>query len=107
MENYSIRQLSKISGYSGITLTRIKDYWLEQNPQEVCDYSQIHYLIFDATYFHKEGCLLNLMEAASQRIIAHLYVKKESFKETYPWFLSLKQQGLTLSILLPMENDLC
>ena len=94
MENYSIRQLSQISGYSGITLTRIKNYWLEQSPREAFDYDQMHYLIFDATYFHKDGCLLNLMEAASQRIIAHLYVKKESFKEAYPWFLSLKQQGL-------------
>lgn len=99
MESYSIRQLSKLSGYSGITLTRIKDYWLEQNPQEVCDYSKIHYLIFDATYFHKEGCLLNLMEAVSQRIVAHRYVKKESFKDTYPWFLSLQQQGLTPRVI--------
>lgn len=94
MESYSIRQLSQISGYSSITLTRIKDYWLEQSPEEAFDYTQIHYLIFDATYFHKDGCLMNLMEAASQRIIAHLYVKKESFKETYPWLLSLRQQGL-------------
>jgi transposase-like protein len=94
MENYSIRQLSKISGYSGITLTRIKDYWLEQSPKETYDYSKMHYLIFDATYFHKDGCLLNLMEAPRQRIIAHQYVNKESFKEAYPWFLSLKQQGL-------------
>jgi transposase-like protein len=57
------------------------------------------YLIFDATYFHKGGCLLNLMEAASQRIVAHLYVNKESFKETYPWFLSLKQQGLSPKVI--------
>ena len=64
MENYSIRQLSKISGYSGITLTRIKDYWLEQSPKEVFNYGEIHYLVFDATYFHKDGCLLNLMEAS-------------------------------------------
>jgi len=94
MENYSIRQLSQISGYSGITLTRIKDYWLEQSPKEVFGYGEVHYLVFDATYFHKNGCLLNLMEAASQRIIAHLYVNKESFKEAYPWFISLKLKGL-------------
>ena len=95
MESYSIRQLSNISGYHRITLTRIKDYWLEQSPKEVFNYSEMLYLVFDATYFRKDGCLLNLMEAASQRIIAQLYVKKESFKEAYPWFMSLKQQGLT------------
>jgi hypothetical protein len=93
-ESYSIRQLSKLSGYSSISLTRIKDYWLERNPKEVFTYDKTHYLIFDATYFHKDGCLLNLMNAEDQRIIAHLYVQKESFKETYPWFLNLRQQGL-------------
>lgn len=34
------------------------------------------------------------MDATDQKIIAHLYVGKESFKETYPWFVSLRQQGL-------------
>ncbi len=94
MESYSIRQLSKLSGYSSVTLTRIKDYWLERNPKEVVAYDKVHYLIFDATYFHKDGCLLNLMNAEDQRIIAHLYVKKESFSEAYPWFSNLRQQGL-------------
>jgi hypothetical protein len=99
MESYSIRQLSRLSGYSEPTLTRIKDYWLEQSPPEVFDYGKMDYLVFDATYFHRDGCLLNLMEAASQRIIAHRYVKKESFKDTYPWFLSLQQQGLSPRVI--------
>ena len=34
------------------------------------------------------------MNATDQKIIAHLYVKKESFKDAYPWFVSLRQQGL-------------
>lgn len=34
------------------------------------------------------------MSATDQKIIAHLYVKKESSKEIYPWFMSLRQQGL-------------
>ncbi len=51
-------------------------------------------MIYDATYFHKDGCLLNLMNTQDQKIIAHLYVKKESFKDAYVWFISLKQQGL-------------
>jgi transposase-like protein len=99
MESYSIRQLSKLSGYSEITLTRIKDYWLKQIPVEGFNYSRIDYLVFDATYFHKDGCLLNLMDAKDQRIIAHLYVKKESFRETYPWFSSLRQQGLNPRVI--------
>lgn len=64
-------------------------------PKEDIDYSSVRYLIYDATYFHKDGCLLNLMNARDQKIIAHLYVEKESFKEAYPWFISLKRQGLS------------
>ena len=56
-------------------------------------------MVYDATYFHKDGCLLNLMDATNQKIIAHLYVGKESFKEAYPWFSSLKSWGLSPSFI--------
>lgn len=51
-------------------------------------------MIYDATYFHKDGCLLNLMDATDQRIISHIYVKKESYLEAHPWFSNLQCQGL-------------
>jgi transposase-like protein len=63
------------------------------------EYSEVQYMVYDATYFHKDGCLLNLMDATNQKIIAHLYVGKESFKEAYPWFSSLKSQGLNPSFV--------
>jgi hypothetical protein len=94
MENYSVRQLCKLSGYSAFKLNGIKDYWLEKIPKEESEYSEVGYMVYDATYFHKEGCLLNLMNADNQKIIAHRYVKKEAFLEVYPWFSSLKGQGL-------------
>ncbi len=34
------------------------------------------------------------MNATNQKIIAHLYVEKESFRDAYPWFIALKRQGL-------------
>jgi transposase-like protein len=37
---------------------------------------------------------LNLMNAIDQKIISHTYVKKESFKEAYSWFMNLKNKGL-------------
>jgi transposase-like protein len=94
VENYSVRQLCQISGYSASKITRIKNHWLDQIPEDQIDYSQVHYLIYDATYFHKDGCLLNLMNAINQRVISHIYVKKESYLDAYPWFSSLKRQGL-------------
>ena len=93
-ENCSIRLLSKLSGYSASKLHAIKNYWLKQTPEEHFDYSKFQYLVYDATYFHKDICLLNLMNATDQKIIAHILVKKESFKDALPWFTSLSQQGL-------------
>lgn len=34
------------------------------------------------------------MDASSQKIIASTYVEREGFKGSYPWFESLKRQGL-------------
>ena len=93
-ESCSIRLLCKLSGYSKFKLNGIKDYWLSHFPEEPPDYTKIKYMVYDATYFHKEGCLISLMNAANQNIIASIYVKKESFKNAYPWFMSLKSQGL-------------
>jgi hypothetical protein len=86
--------LCKLSGYSTYKINSIKNYWLGQTPRETFDYSEVRYVIYDATYFHKDGCLLNLMNAIDQKIIAHTYVNKESFKDSYNWFMNLKHQGL-------------
>lgn len=93
-ESYSIRQLCKLSGYSHFKLKQIKNYWLQQSPTEEYDYQNIEYVIYDATYFHKDGCLINIMNAKDQHIIAHTYVNRENFKNVYPWFTHLKQKGL-------------
>jgi transposase-like protein len=34
------------------------------------------------------------MDATDQKIISHIYVHKESFRDAYPWFMNLKHQGL-------------
>ncbi|MDP3790208.1 MAG: hypothetical protein Q8R48_07395 [Candidatus Omnitrophota bacterium] len=83
-----------MSGYSRSKLARIKDYWLKQSPPEECYYSNVKYVIYDATYFHKDGCLINIMNARGHRVIAQVYVARESFKDVYPWFLQLKETGL-------------
>jgi hypothetical protein len=87
--------LSNLSGYSESKLKNIKNYWLRQTPKEHIDLSQVRYIVYDGTYFHKDGCLLNLMSATDQKILSHIYVRKESFRDAYPWFVRLRQQGLT------------
>lgn len=93
-ESYSIRQLSCISGHSEFKLKQIKNYWLKRLPEEQFCYSQYKYIIYDGTYFHKDGCLINLMNAQDQKIISHTYIQKENFKDLYPWFLKLRIKGL-------------
>jgi transposase-like protein len=94
MESYNIRQLSKQSGYSKSKLARIKNFWLSKKPPEITNYKNAKYIIYDATYFHKDGCLVNIMNARSRKVIAQIYVNRECFKDVYPWFLRLKDKGL-------------
>jgi hypothetical protein len=88
-----------MSGYSHSKLKAIINYWLEKEPKEQLDYRSFKYVIFDATYFHKDGCVINLMDARTQKVFAHLYVRKESFVDAYPWFVLLKQQGLNPNVI--------
>lgn len=39
------------------------------------------------------------MDAVGQRIISHIYTKKEGYKNVYPWFSELKEQGLNPSYI--------
>jgi len=36
---------------------------------------------------------MSFMDATNQKIMASIYVQKESFKDAYPWFMDLKSQG--------------
>lgn len=42
---------------------------------------------------------MNIMEAKEQKIIAHIYIRKESFVDAHPWFEELKRQGLNPSFI--------
>jgi len=100
LESFSIRQLSKISGHSEFKLKNIKNYWLNQEPKEKHNYKHYKHIIFDGTYFHKDGCLLILMNASNQNIIARTYVAREGYKSTQPWFNRLKDQGLNPKFII-------
>jgi Transposase, Mutator family len=104
-ESYSVRKLSHLSGHSPRTLWRIISYWLDQKPIEKIDFSHSKYLIYDGTYFHKEGCLISLMEARSQKIIAHIYERKEGYQTTVGWFRELRDRGLE-PLYITMDGEL-
>lgn len=93
-ENYSIRHLASVSGYSSSKLKRIKSYWLEKSPPELQNLDRCKYMIMDGTYFHKDGCLLTLMNGPDQKILSDRYTSKESFLTVFPWLQGLKDRAL-------------
>lgn len=52
------------------------------------------YLIYDGTYFHKDGCLIILMNSIGQTITDFLYTAKEGSLFVKMWFKELKARGL-------------
>lgn len=82
------------SGHSKSKLEQIKNYWLERLPNDHTNHTQYKYIIYDGTYFHKNGCLISLMDAKRGKVISTIYAKKEGFQSVYPWFRKLKEQGL-------------
>lgn len=93
-QHYSIRQLASLSGHSISKLKRIKNDWLRKNPPEFGDLSSFQYLVLDGTYFHKDGCLMTLMNAPNQMILSGLYAAKEGFDNVFQWLGHLREQGL-------------
>jgi hypothetical protein len=100
-EGYAIRQLVKISGHSRSKLDRIRNYWLSKEPNiinlELIKNSK--YLLFDGTYFHKDNCLIVVMDYKTQKIIKYKYVLKENYLDTYKMLCSLKDLGLNPKIV--------
>ncbi len=52
------------------------------------------YLVFDGTYFHKDGCLAIVFDYQNKVIISSEYIERESFHSVYPVLLDLKNKGL-------------
>ncbi|MFC1485239.1 transposase [bacterium] len=58
------------------------------------DLSQVKYLAFDGTYFHKTGCLIVLMDTETKKYICYEYVKKENDSSVLEMCQKLKHKGL-------------
>lgn len=93
-EGYSIRQLSYYSKHSQSKLKRIINYWIKEDPPITNSYGKYKYIELDGTYFHKNGCLICIIDIKSKKIIDTVYVRKENYKNTYPWLKRLSEKGL-------------
>lgn len=57
-------------------------------------YLGIKYIIFDGTYFHKNGCLVVFMDALSGKPFYYAYIEKESYYNLLPTLMKLKGFGV-------------
>ncbi|MEI6327127.1 MAG: transposase [Candidatus Roizmanbacteria bacterium] len=95
-EGYSVRQLSKQSGLSLKKMKEIKSYWMSQEPPTLTtSFETARYLIFDATYFNHERCVMVIRDSESRKVISTQYAVREDYAHTIDWFRYLQRQGLT------------
>lgn len=52
------------------------------------------HIVFDGTYFHKDGCLAVIVDAVSKNLLAYWYIDKESYNSVLPMMTKLCQLGL-------------
>lgn len=58
-------------------------------------YQKAKYILFDGTYFHKNGCLVIFLNCYIKKILFYAYIDKESYYNVHPLCVKLKQLGLT------------
>lgn len=104
-DNYTVKDLCKLSGYSSFKIRGIIRFWLLQTPELKMNLKTTQYLICDGTYFHKDGCLVLLMNAIDQTISDCFYTLREGSVFVKIWFNDLKMRGLQ-PLYITMDGEI-
>lgn len=99
-----MNDLSVISGYSIFKIKDIIYYWLDKEPPDITRLSQAKYVIYDATYFHKDGCLMILFDSVRQLVTKTLYCYKEGYYQIIQWLKDLTNKGFN-PIYVTMDGE--
>ncbi|MFT7637511.1 MAG: hypothetical protein ACI9Y8_001288, partial [Candidatus Omnitrophota bacterium] len=100
-----MEDLSKISGYSASKIKRLIYHWLsKESIDSSVSLNQIKYLVYDATYFHKDGCFAIVFDPVKQQIIKTLYCHREGHNQVIAWFGILKENGLN-PLYISMDGE--
>jgi len=54
----------------------------------------VKYILFDGTYFHKDGCLVILMDALKKKPVDYWYIQRENFQDVYSRLAICRNLGL-------------
>lgn len=92
-DNYTVKQLSRISGHSTKKLQRIMLRELKNSPPD-CDLAGYSHVLMDGKFlFGRRFCLAIILDAVTHKPVAGTIVKAESKRHLLPWFKQLKEQG--------------
>lgn len=85
-----------MSRYSRAKIFRIIYHWLNSEPPVLSQkiYRKAKYVMFDGTYFHKDGCLVILMDGVRKFLLDYWYIPRENYPDIYVRLITLKDQGL-------------
>jgi hypothetical protein len=92
-DGYTLDDLATLSGYSVFKIKDIIYYWLEREPQSITTLAQAKYIVYDATFFHKDGCLMILLDSRQRVVLKTAYCFKEGYYQVIEWFNDLKNKG--------------
>lgn len=93
-EGYTIRQLSKQSGWSRATIQRILRYWLQHPPPLSETTITSKYVMFDGTFLHRRRGMFAVMDGVSHRIVCGAYEVNEGPRDLLVFCRKLKERGL-------------
>lgn len=95
-DNFTIRQLRKVTKKSERTLRRIITSWLNREPPIPPDTWLIRakYLLFDGTYFSNCSCFITITDVVHNKVIAYKHIKRESYANVFPMLQTLHARGL-------------
>jgi len=94
VEGYSVRQLSRLSRVSTVTMRRTLTYWLHQEPHGEASWSRIKNIILDGTFIHRSQGIYAAMDAHTNRLIAGGYNIKERGRDLVRFYEHLASCGL-------------
>lgn len=92
-DNYTIKQLSRVSGHSIKKLQRIVLRELNRKPPD-SDLAGLSHVVMDGKFlFGRRFCLVIILDAITHKPVAGTVIKAESKKHLLPWLWQLKEQG--------------
>lgn len=95
IEGYSVRQLSKISSLTAVTLKRSIRHWLKHPPQPYWVADNVQHIICDGTFLEHRIGIYVVMNADTKRLLYAAFNVSEGARELSQFYHALADAGLS------------